>query len=231
VNSADRGSRIAQRGYFITGTDTGVGKTLVACALLRAFAATGIPVVGMKPVAAGMDDGRHDDVERLNAASNVMAPPEWVTPYAFRPPVAPHIAAAQAGRRIEIPVIRAAFDRLGGIAERVVVEGIGGFRVPINEAEDMGDVARALGLPVILVVGMRLGCLNHALLTARSVIFAGLRLAGWIANQVDPGMLEAEANIRALEERLDCPLLVRVPNLDAAEPRAIAHLFPHVLLA
>jgi dethiobiotin synthetase len=231
VNSADRGSRNAQRGYFITGTDTGIGKTLVACALLRAYAATRIRVVGMKPVAAGTDDGRLDDVERLIAASNVAAPREWVNPYAFHLPVAPHIAAAGVGRRIEIPVIRAAFEQLSGIADRVVVEGIGGFLVPINQAEDMGDVARALGLPVILVVGMRLGCLNHALLTARSVISAGLRFAGWIANHVDPGMLEAEANIRALEERLACPLLARVPYLETADPGAVAPRIPHGLLA
>ena len=208
-----RSSLLTPHGFFITGTDTGVGKTLVTCALLRALAARGLRVVGMKPVAAGIEQGRFPDVERLIEAGNVAAAREWVNPYAFDPPIAPHIAAAHAGRRIEIAAIVAAFHKLAGMADRVVVEGAGGFRVPLNDREDFADLARALALPVVLVVGMRLGCLNHALLTAEAVRAAGLPLAGWVANHVDAAMLEPDANVQALEDRLGCPLLARVPHL------------------
>jgi len=210
-------------GYFVTGTDTGVGKTLVACALLHAMAGGGQRVVGMKPVAAGRDaDGSFHDVENLMAASNVVAPRERVNPYAFDPPVAPHLAAERAGSRIQISVIVAAFEKLRAGCDRVVVEGAGGFRVPLNDREDMADLARALGLPVILVVGLRLGCLNHALLTARAVREAGLPLAGWVANLVDPEMLETDANVATLEARLECPLLARLPWMAPPDPAAAA---------
>lgn len=219
------------QGYFITGTDTGVGKTLVACALLRALAARGARVVGMKPVAAGSEDGKFRDVESLVAAGNVAAPREWVNPYAFEPPVAPHLTADRTGVRIELPVILAAYRMLRTVAERVVVEGAGGFRVPLNEGEDMADLARVLGLPVILVVGLRLGCLNHALLTAGAVRDSGLRLAGWVANAIDPGMLETDGNVATLEARLGCPLLARLPALDPPHAAAAARFLRHDLLS
>ncbi len=198
-------------GYFITGTDTGVGKTLVSCALLHAFAARGKTVAGMKPVATGCENGKWMDVEFLIAASNVAVPREWINPYALTPPVAPHIAAKRMGIEIDTTAILRACHALQNVAEIVIVEGIGGFLVPLNSQYDTGDMALVLGFPVILVVGMRLGCLNHALLTAQAVRATGLPLAGWVANQVDPKMIEFEENVRALEQRLACPLLGVLP--------------------
>jgi dethiobiotin synthetase len=207
--------------YFVTGTDTGVGKTLMSCALLRAFAAQGKKVLGMKPVAAGCEEVNGvlvcDDVEQLIAASNVVASREQVNPYAFLPPVAPHIAAAQAGIEINVERIAAACAYLRTLADMVVVEGVGGFRVPLNDREDSSDLAQRLGLPVIMVVGMRLGCINHALLTAQAIEATGLKLAGWIANGIDPAMAMFNDNVRALEERLAAPLLGAVPHGAIAE--------------
>lgn len=201
--------------YFITGTDTGVGKTLVSCALLRAFVAQGKKALGMKPVAAGcraVAEGLNcEDVERLMAAGNVAVAPEWVNPYAFQPAIAPHIAAAQAGVEISLDSIAEAFARLSVLADVVVVEGVGGWRVPLNKREDTADMARCLALPVILVVGMRLGCLSHALLTAQAIEASGLKLAGWVANRIDPQMPAFEENLQALESRLVVPLLGVLP--------------------
>lgn len=214
------------QGYFVTGTDTGVGKTLVSCALLRAFAAQGKPAVGMKPVAAGCEDSADgllcEDVEQLMAAGNVAAPRELVNPYAFCPPIAPHIAAAQAGAAIRLERIMEAFAGLRALAEVVIVEGAGGWRVPLNEREDMADLARGLGLPVILVVGMRLGCLNHALLSADAIEASGSRLAGWIANRIDPAMPVFGENLLALEKHLAAPLLGVVPHHPRPDAAAAA---------
>lgn len=203
-----------KQGFFITGTDTGIGKTLVSCALLHAFAARGQTVVGMKPVAAGCENGKWADVEALIAASTVAAPREWVNPYALIPPIAPHIAAQQAGIEINIATIQQACSELQNLAEVVIVEGVGGFLVPLSAQHNGADMAKALELPVILVVGMRLGCLNHALLTAPAIPAAGLTLAGWVANRIDPNMLMFEENVRALEQRLDCPLLGVLPFVE-----------------
>lgn len=218
-----RASPSPSRGFFVTGTDTGVGKTLVACALLHALADRGLRVVGMKPVAAGREpDGTYLDVESLVAASSVAAPRGWVNPYAFDPPIAPHIAAEQAGVRIEPARILTAWRELAEIADVVVVEGVGGFCVPLNESRDAGDLAAELGLPVILVVGLRLGCLNHAILTARAIRIAGLPLAGWVANEVSPNMGKLEENIAALDARLGCPRLGRIPYLSRPTGRGAA---------
>ena len=195
------------QGIFITGTDTSVGKTTVACAMLHAFGAAGRSAVGMKPVAAGLEDGRSADVEALTRASTVQASRELVNPYAFEPAIAPHIAAGLAGVEIDIDVIVAAHRKLSRLADVVVVEGAGGFLVPLNARATMADLARALDLPVLLVVGMRLGCLNHALLTQEAIGARGLRFAGWVANCIEPGTPHLRENIRALEERLACPLL------------------------
>jgi len=212
--------------YFVTGTDTGVGKTLVSCALLRAFAAQGKRVVGMKPVAAGCAAGAAgldcEDVELLRAAGNVAADREWINPYAFLPPIAPHVAAAQDGIEIDLEHIAAVFARLDALAEVVIVEGVGGWRVPLNEREDTADMARRLNLPVILVVGMRLGCLNHALLTAQAIEASGLRPAGWIANRIDPLMPAFDENLRALVARLTAPLLGVVPYSATADVESAA---------
>lgn len=199
------------QGYFVTGTDTGVGKTTVSCALLRAFAAQGHKVIGMKPIAAGVENGKWLDVEQLLAASNVNVTRQQINPYAFDPPISPHLAAQQAGREIDLTVIQQAYQTLSTQADRVVVEGAGGFLVPLNAQQTGVDLARALNLPVILVVGMRLGCLNHALLTTQAIKASGLTLAGWVANCIDPQMLAVAENIATLEQRLDCTLLGGVP--------------------
>lgn len=194
--------------YFITGTDTGVGKTLVSCALLHAFAAQGLRVVGMKPVAAGCDEnGLNEDVRLLRAASNVLASLGQINPYCLPHPVAPHIAARNAGIRINFTRMLTSYRELESQADLIIVEGVGGFRVPLNEAQDSADLAVQLDLPVILVVGMRLGCLNHALLTARAITDCGLKCAGWVANVLDADMAALRDNIEALEQRLDAPLL------------------------
>ncbi|OQW41794.1 MAG: dethiobiotin synthase [Proteobacteria bacterium SG_bin4] len=199
------------RGYFVTGTDTGVGKTTVSCALLRTFAAQGKKAVGMKPVVAGSENGRWHDVEQLIAASNIRADREYVNPYAFHPPISPHIAAQQAGIDIDIAVIERAYQALSSQADIVIVEGAGGFLVPLNARQTGADLARALNLPVILVVGMRLGCLNHALLTAQAIHASGLPFAGWVANGIDPQMLVLQENIATLEQRLEGSLLGVIP--------------------
>jgi len=199
------------RAFFITGTDTEVGKTFATCALLHAFRARGLKVVGMKPVAAGSElvDGRwiNEDVERLRTASSFEPAPELLNPYCLKAAVAPHIAAAQEGVELEPAPILAALAALRQQADVVLVEGAGGFRVPFGATYDSAELARDLGLPIILVVGMRLGCINHALLTAEAVAARGLPLAGWIANQVDPAMLRFAANVETLKARLPTPLL------------------------
>ncbi|HEX8874088.1 MAG TPA: dethiobiotin synthase [Nitrosospira sp.] len=198
-------------GYFVTGTGTDVGKTLVSCALLHAFGAGGRTTVGMKPVATGVENGKWMDVESLVAASNVKASRELVNPYALIPAIAPHIAAKQAGIQIDIETIRRACLELQKIADIVIVEGAGGFLAPLNDHQDSSHMAKALGLPVILAVGMRLGCLSHALLTAQAVRAAGLPLAGWVANRIDPQMAAFDENVLALEQRMGCALLGVLP--------------------
>ncbi|WP_430231065.1 dethiobiotin synthase [Nitrosomonas communis] len=211
-------------GYFVTGTDTAVGKTLTSCALLYAFARAGKSVIGMKPIAAGCENGKWMDVERLVEASNLSAAREWINPYALVQPIAPHIAAEQTGIVIDIATVQRAFQVLQQMAEMVIVEGVGGFLVPLDDRYDSSDLARALKLPVILTVGLRLGCLNHALLAARAIHASGLTLAGWVANQIDPHMECQAENIRALQQRLDCPLLGVLPFNEQIEAREYAEL-------
>lgn len=207
------------QGCFITGTDTGVGKTFVTCALLHAFAAQGQRVVGMKPVASGchQQHGKlvSEDVEQLLAASNVALPQDLVNPYTFEPPIAPHIAAARAGVEISIPHILQCFEQLQQHADTVIVEGVGGFCVPLNDREDTADLALRLNLPVIMVVGLRLGCINHALLTAEVIYQKGLILAGWVANhtgwEFTQGNDELLEMTTALEQRLGAPLICQLP--------------------
>lgn len=217
-----------KQAYFITGTDTGVGKTLVACALLQAFVKQGNKAVGMKPVAAGCVETSTglfcEDVENLRAAGNVVASREWVNPYALISSVAPHIAAEQAGVEINLELIDRSFRQLREIADVTVVEGVGGFVVPLNARQDTADMAKMLGLPVILVVGMRLGCINHALLTAQAVQNKGLRLAAWVANRIDPDMNAFDENLHALETRLAAPLLGVIPHLEEANPAVLSGL-------
>jgi dethiobiotin synthetase len=196
------------RGLFVTGTDTGVGKTRVALALVHALGAQGLRVAVMKPVSAGHTPGElNEDVAALSRAANIEADPRDVNPYALAEPIAPHIAAQQAGVRIELDVIVAAYSRLAAVADVVVVEGAGGWRVPLNDREDMADLAQRLGLPVVLVVGLRLGCLNHALLTAESIAKRQLPWAGWVGNHIDPAMACQAENVAALRARLPGPCL------------------------
>ena len=197
------------RSLFLTGTDTAVGKTVAAVALIEAIAASGVRVVGMKPVSAGVDaaSGVNADVLALDAASNVRAPLEDRNPFAFDAPAAPHLLAARRGVAIDLSAIRAAYDRLRERADVVVVEGAGGALVPIDDRHDMLDVARTLALPVILVVGVRLGCLNHARLTALAIRARGLRLGGWIACRIDPAMPHADENVRWIGRELRAPMV------------------------
>lgn len=200
-----------KQAYFIAGTDTGIGKTTVACLLLRAYAAQKLTTVGMKPVAAGCERSGGQlvsaDVALLQAAGNIQAPLNLINPYAFEPPLAPHIAAAKIATEIQLSPILDAFHALQALADVVIVEGIGGFRVPLNGQQDTADLAVALDLPVILVVGMRLGCINHALLTVEAIQQRGLKLAGWVANRIDPEMAAFEENLAALDARLPAPRL------------------------
>ena len=193
-------------GVFIAGTDTGVGKTLVAVALIRALKAQGLRVAAMKPVAAGAQptaEGlRNTDAMALMEESNVDAPYELVNPYCFASPISPHLAARDAGVIIDPQLIRKNFDELAGDADFVVVEGAGGWLAPIGSRQTMADIAIALGLPVLLVVGLRLGCLNHALLTAGAIGARGLKLAAWIGNHVEFHFDRAADNIATLEARL-----------------------------
>lgn len=196
-------------GVFVTGTDTGVGKTRVAAALIAAMARDGQRVLGMKPVAAGLSPGVADneDVLALAQASNVAAPRQARCPYMFAAAVAPHVAAARDGITIELKRLIEAYRALAGRADWVVVEGAGGALAPLGERSDLLDFAQALALPVVLVVGLRLGCLNHARLTAEAVVARRLRFAGWIANAIDPDMVEREANVRYLLDHLPGPML------------------------
>ena len=207
--------------WFVTGTDTEVGKTFVTSALLLALKGRGVKAVGMKPVAAGTNEnGRNDDVEALIAAAGVQAPRELVNPYLFHPAIAPHIAASEEGRSIDIDRIVDSFDTLRGSADAVLVEGVGGFCVPLGPHSDTADLAEQLGLPVILVVGMRLGCINHALLTQQAIAARKLRLAGWVANRIDPSMSRFDDNLAALKSRIDAPLLGVIPANSTPEMAA-----------
>ncbi|HYD81302.1 MAG TPA: dethiobiotin synthase [Paucimonas sp.] len=219
----------ASVGYFVTGTDTEIGKTLISSALLHALGASGVRAAGMKPVAAGAElrDGAwwNEDVASIAAAANVVLPRELTTPYLLREPAAPHIVARQEGVTIDLDHIVECYLRVAREADAVVVEGVGGFRVPLAEDADTADLARRLGLPVILVVGLRLGCINHALLSAEAIAARGLTLAGWVANSIELGMRHASANIEAIAARLPAPLLGYLPRLDRPTAAlAAAHL-------
>ena len=207
--------------WFVTGTDTEVGKTFVTCALLHVLRNQGVCAVGMKPIAAGTDArGKNDDVEALIAASSVQAPRELINPYLFQPAIAPHIAAEEESRAIGIGTIVTSFNTLRGMADAVLVEGVGGFCVPLGPDCDTADLAEKLQLPVILIVGMRLGCINHALLTQQAIAARGLKLAGWIANRIDPDMSRFEENLAALQQRINAPLLGIVPANSTPEKAA-----------
>jgi dethiobiotin synthetase len=211
---------------FVTGTDTEIGKTLVSSALLYALRQQGVRAAGMKPVAAGAElrDGvwHNEDVDMLLAAAPLKLASSLTTPCLLRTPAAPHIAAALEGVRIDPQKILDSYAQVKQLAEAVVVEGVGGFRVPLTDNYDTADLAQQLGLPVVLVVGLRLGCISQALLTAEAIAARGLVLAGWVANTVDPAMAHADANVEAIEARLNAPLLGRLPRLSVATAAAAA---------
>jgi len=209
--------------FFLTGTDTEVGKTHVTCALLHRARQAGLSAVGLKPVAAGTDVlGQNDDVRRILAASSVELPAEIVNPYCFAPAIAPHIAAAEVGVDIDFSRIAETVAVARRQADVVIVEGAGGFCVPFGADRNGADLAVTLRLPVILVVGMRLGCLNHALLTAEAIANRGLLIAGWVANRITPDMQRFDENLETLKELLDAPLLGVLPFDPQASPATAA---------
>jgi len=209
---------------FVAGTDTEIGKTLTSSAMLHALVRAGTRACGMKPVAAGavMKNGRlhNDDADQLAEAGNVNLPPALTTPFMLKEPAAPHIAAALEGVVIDPVPILAAYLEIAALTDATVVEGVGGFRVPLTGEYDTADLAQQLGLPVVLVVGLRLGCISHALLTVEAIQSRGLKLAGWVANTLELEMHFADENIAALAARIPAPLLGRIPRL--AQPSAAA---------
>ena len=223
-------------GLFITATDTGAGKTLVSLALMEAMQQRGLTVLGMKPVATGCDPTAHglrnDDALKLQAKGSDQAPYETINPYAFEPPVSPHIAAGQAGVEIELRRICSAYQALAEGADRVIVEGVGGWRVPLGVSLSVNDIPVALGIPVVMVIGLRLGCLNHSLLTAEAIRSRGVRLAGWVVDVLEPDMLAVDENIATLAALIDAPNLGVVPWLQYPRAEDIApHLSIEGLLA
>lgn len=214
------------RAYFVTGTDTDVGKTWISLGLLAALQQRGYRTLAMKPVACGCTGSyngyRNDDALRLQRQATVSIPYEAVNPYALPAPVAPHLAATIAGQQIDIEHIRLLYDKHRHLADYSIMEGVGGWLVPLNAHQSTADMVMSLQIPVILVVGIRLGCLNHALLTATTLQQQGIRLAAWIANCIDQECLEIENNIAALHERLHAPLLGIVPYLESFDARTIA---------
>jgi len=204
------------RGIYITGTDTGIGKTTVSCALLHALRARGLRAVGMKPVASGCErtpDGwRNDDALRLLAASDPQSDYAWVNPYALPDPTAPELAAHDVGVTIELDRLRVAFDALAASSDVVVVEGVGGWAAPLSAHLDQCELARELELPILLVVGLRLGCINHARLTARAIRVDGLHLLGWIGNAVDAQFHRSEETVAILDRVIAAPRLGLLPH-------------------
>ncbi|KQZ59529.1 dethiobiotin synthetase [Lysobacter sp. Root559] len=219
---------MSARSYFITGTDTGIGKSHASATLLHALRAQGLRAVGMKPVASGCEASaeglRNEDALLLQSASSPTPAYADVNPYALRAPLAPELAAAQDGVEIALPILLAAHARLAAQADVVVVEGVGGWAAPLSASLDQADLARELGAAVVLVVGMRLGCINHARLTARAIAADGLQLIGWIGNEIDPHMDRRDDNFRLLQQRLDAPCWGRLPYTFQPEPRHFSHL-------
>ena len=211
---------MSARGVFVTGTDTGVGKTLVACALVRALVQEGLRVAVLKPVASGSlatpEGLRNEDALALGACANCGQSYTEINPYCFEPPISPHIAADEAKIKIDIDKIRGDYDRLADRADWVVVEGAGGWLAPIGAGHTMADLARALPAKVLLVVGLKLGCLNHAALTRASIRAAGAPFAGWVASALDPHLLRAPENLKALERSLGEPALEHLAYLGDA---------------
>lgn len=221
-------------GFFVTGTDTGCGKTEVSLGLMAALQSSGLNVLGMKPVASGCRQEaaglRNEDAMRLQAQCSAQTPYALVNPYAFALPIAPHIAATEAGVEISLARIEEAYWTLADAADRVIVEGVGGWLVPLGPELFVSDIPKTLGLPVILVVGLKLGCLNHALLSMESIRLTGGVLIGWVANTIDPDMLYRDANLATLAAMIEAPCLGVVPRLADPDPLELAeYLHPELI--
>jgi dethiobiotin synthetase len=213
-------------GYFITGTDTECGKTEITLGLMRLLQGQGATVLGMKPVASGAEETaqglRNNDAFRIQQAGSQQIPYSQVNPYLYQPAIAPHLASQQQGEEIRFQQIVDNYRQLATQADIVLVEGVGGWRVPLGPDGGVAELASTLGLPVILVVGLRLGCINHALLTAAAIRASGLQLAGWVANLIDPDMAEIEGNIATLEQHIKAPCIGKIPYIDMVTAEAIA---------
>jgi len=212
-------------GYFITGTDTDVGKTWIALGLLTALEQKGFSTLAMKPVACGCQSTngayRNDDALKLQLRASVSIPYELVNPYAFPAPIAPQFAARENGRQIDLNHIKQIYQQHKYKADFIIMEGVGGWLVPLTAHQTTADMVRDLEVPVILVAGIRLGCLNHTLLTEAAIRHEGILLAGWIANCIDKNCLEIENNIATLQERLNAPLLGVVPYMEEFDVQTI----------
>jgi dethiobiotin synthetase len=224
----------ARPGLFVTGTDTGVGKTAVTLGIMRGLQRRGRKVVAMKPIASGCartgEGLRNDDALQLQAQASVQLPYEQINPYAFAPPIAPHVAAVEAGIEMRIQTVLERYHAMPADTDCVLVEGVGGWLVPLGRDRTLEDLATGLALPVVLVVGIRLGCLNHALLTRRAVVASGLSLAGWVANVVDAAMERTRENVETLRQRLPAPFLGQIPYLADPRPGAVADYLDTSLL-
>ncbi len=213
-------------GYFITGTDTECGKTEITLGLMQKLQSTGYSVLGMKPVASGAVPTagglRNDDAQRILHQASIPLQYSLVNPFTFEPPIAPHIAAEQAGEDIRFGRILESLRELSNRADLVVVEGVGGWRVPLGNDGTVSDLARVMNLPVVLVVGMKLGCINHAVLTAEAILSDGLKLAGWVANMVQPEMREQESNIVTLKREIAAPCLGVIPHMQQISADVVA---------
>ncbi|HBC56241.1 MAG TPA: dethiobiotin synthase [Gammaproteobacteria bacterium] len=221
--------------YFVSGTDTGVGKTWISAALLHAFHAMGVDAVGMKPVASGCEQTpeglRNSDALILQQSASRSLSYDLINPFAFKPAIAPHLAATAAGQEISTDILLGRLQQFKRQVRDVgLIEGAGGWQVPLNATETWKEFVQAANLPVILVVGLRLGCINHALLTAESITAAGVPVAGWVANRIDPRMENWQENIETIRDRLVAPMLGNVPYLDSFQPTKIANNLDLLLL-
>ena len=225
---------VKKKAFFVAGTDTDVGKTLISSAILHQAQQRGLTTLGLKPVAAGCARSpqglRHEDAQLLASVSSVSLDYQQINPVALEPAIAPHIAAQEAGLTLSAQRLSGYCRGALGLADLTLVEGAGGWRVPLNPRETLADLPRQLNLPVVLVVGLRLGCLSHALLTAEAIARDGLPLAAWVANTLDPHMPRLEQNIESLVQRLPAPLLGVVPHLPQATPEAASEYLDLSLL-
>lgn len=211
------------KAFFITGTDTEIGKTHATCALLSSASHIGLRAAGLKPIAAGTDaSGKNDDVARLMTYSNVSLAERTINPWLLKAPVSPHIAANLESIEITLEPILNAFKIAQQVSDIIFVEGVGGLYAPISDTLTQPDLIKALDIPVILTIGLKLGCLNHALLTAEAIKCHGLRFAGWIGNRIDPAFDAEHANIKTLEKSLDAPCLGILPYLSDVNPDTLS---------